>query len=648
MHARLPDVLRCLGSQAADSVFDSLGKRSLAAARLSCRALRNFIDSSATRLAITVRAADRQRWEGGQLPPSMTRWPRCRRLTVLVDVAEGAGDGGAMLALLPFVEPAAGRQIETLSLNWRTIHSSATIGEGLVCMLVPMLPNLRELDFMLQRCMSFDPFKQQLMYAALTALPHLERLTLPGSRSTERVGALAACTSLRRLKIVCYGETLTAASISGLMCLQQLEELELPSYQLGADGDGSGAAPSGVRALLRAGFPPSLQQLKVGVIFDYNSALLNLQLHGGVLRHVSISGPSELLQLDDLAALVQLLLDSPAMGPTLGLLSFECIEMSEEGLAGLQQAGQAQLRKLLQRCTKVETEGVWITSAAPFAAVVELLPLLRPDDITLQFRDDQALTFDMPFRSTSSTSETPTGISGPTAGMGAGAGPLDAAVLPTSDGEGLGPQQPCTPPGPADLLRAALERIAAGGAPSSQQQAASSSSSSTEGGAAVEVTGSSCAPGARHLLLLHGPFVAMMIKSGLAPTEWVRCLAAQAKAAAPDNDWTGAPVLLCQVLPPVAGVLLSCYSADAAAAVAAAAGSAAEAAAPAVPLLEVMHLRSTSISATVALFNALTPVMTAFWEGTAHGGERCTQHERLQCLLAMRNEFSALPEETGV
>ncbi|PNH11962.1 hypothetical protein TSOC_001144 [Tetrabaena socialis] len=201
MSVSLADALRCLSTQAADSLVDCLRvKGCIPAARLSCRALRACVDGSVQSLETTLRAGDRQRWEAGQLP-SLALWPRCRSVGVTLD-ARGRNDV-TRLALLPFAgqEPAALQRIEALALRTPAFGMCATNGEQLVCALVQQLPGLRALDFLLPECMSYDPLQQQLMHDALAAMPRLARLVLPSGRTLDRVGTLAASISLRILCI---------------------------------------------------------------------------------------------------------------------------------------------------------------------------------------------------------------------------------------------------------------------------------------------------------------------------------------------------------------------------------------------------------------------------------------------------------------
>ncbi|PNH11945.1 hypothetical protein TSOC_001157 [Tetrabaena socialis] len=650
----LLDVLRCLSSQAADSLVDCRREKScLSAARLSCRALRSCVDGSATRLTITVRAADRHRWEAGQLPPSLMRWPRCRHVAVTVDSPAGGGDEAALLALLPFAgqQAAARQRIETLTLR-APRNLSADNGESLVCLLVQRLPGLRSLDFGLPGCWSYEPFQQQLMYDALAGLPCLESLTLPGRHSLDHVGALAASNSLRSLRIVERwgdGALLSAAAVAGLQQLLQLEELVLPRCQLGADGSG-GEAQSGLYALFRSGLPPSLQQLTLwidGVDINMDSFSVEVWLDTGRFSRVCTQNVCLLVDLEHMA---QLLLSCPAMDRTLEQLSIFGVQLGITAVVAQREHGQ--LRNLLQRCARAPVEMVWIAGGAS-AADLAVLPLLMPDDVTLVFNDYTEVH--LSFRQPESRAEL-TGACHEDVDAGRrAAGSLANAATPTSNSSGeraIG--QRSVSPAPADLLRAALRRMVAAEHPSSSDTQVDGSSTNDA------AAGDNCSSGGAgdHIVLLQGPFVASLLLSEPGALDgWVRHLAAQA-AAAPvgDNDsgeeryWDGQPVVGYLTVPPAASLLVACKSSRAAAAVAAAAARTAAGAAVPVGTQEVGYLgranaKYDGAGCADALRFELKQVMTAFWDVGAHGGEGFSQRERLGCLLALLKEYAQLPAE---
>ncbi|PNH11954.1 hypothetical protein TSOC_001160 [Tetrabaena socialis] len=632
----VPDVLHCLSVQAADSLVDCLrDTRCLSAARLSCRALRSCVDGSATRLTITVRAADRRRWETGQLPPSLTRWPRCRHVTVTVDSPVDGGDKTALLALLPFAgqQAAAIQRIESLTLRTVPRNLSAANGESLVRALVQRLPGVQ----------------QQLMYDALADLPCLEHLTLPRFRSLDRVGALAASNSLRRLEITNNyeeGELLSAAAAAGLQQLLQLEELVLPRCQLGADGSG-GEAQSGLYALFRSGLPPSLQQLKVYIgSDDAESCAVEVSLDKGRFSRVATLDGCQLVDLEHVA---QLLLSCPAMDPTLEELYIADLQV-ERFYSGDAQPEYGQLRVLLQRCARAPVGRVCIVAGAS-AADLGMMPLLTLDVVTLEFYDDDNLSIalDLSFRKPKSRSEPAGACHGDVDAGPSTTSSLPSVATPTSNSSGeRAMEQRSVSPAPADLLRAALRRMVAAERPSSNVQV---DGSCTEGAAAGNTGSSGGASG--HIVLLQGPFVALLLFSAPGVLDgWVRHLGAQA-AAAPigDNEsgeeryWDGQPVKRFLAVPPAASLLVGCKTPRAAAAVAATAARTAARAAVPVGTLEVGQDTEYHGNCNDTLCFELKQVMTAFWEVGAHGGEGCSQRERLGCLLALQMEYAQLPME---
>ncbi|PNH11961.1 hypothetical protein TSOC_001145 [Tetrabaena socialis] len=381
-----------------------------------------------------------------------------------------------------------------------------------------------------------------------------------------------------------------------------------------------------LRAVLCGGLPASLRRLVLVRGAPSNPAELEIELDGGRFSHVSVGTGDDMFCLQDLAVLARVLLGCPAMGPMLPRLSIRFLEVTAHD-------------------TVVRAEYVKIADGASEDAVqlfVELLPLIGLARVDIEFYSDAR----------ESLGTLTLNIQGPARQSAGGRGPStssrpEGARTLAHSGQESGSGQ-CSPlPSPMDLFGAALDCMVADRGPSSSSQQAADGS--VEGAAVVG------APGRGDemewdVLLLQGPFIAALLSSSEEEdlAHWLRSLGDEAAAAAPGNDWGGKAVLAYQAVLRAECVLVECSSRGAAAAVAAAARLA-EGAAAAAGRLEVAFVNTETkgmirrLGYTEALCAALKSVMTSLWEGSAHGGGGCTQHERLQCLLALHQHAFWLP-----
>ncbi|KXZ45609.1 hypothetical protein GPECTOR_52g12 [Gonium pectorale] len=415
--ANLGDVLQQAGAAAGTLLGMLREDDSLAALRLTCTSLRDYVDMNVSRLRLTVTATDRERWAARQLP-SLAKFPSCNSVELHLEPAGlGNQDGDlASLTSLPFLGMPLQRRQRITELYLETGQRSrlparsAWQVEDAICCLASLLPGLRELDLTCLSYMSYDPARQQLMYNNLTALPQLRRLSLPSCRALEAVGALAG----GRLEMLIVDAGLCArdgalsptAAKDGLAKLNGLKHLEFRycclSASPGGDADdgaggaaatssGAGGGSGGLRLLLD-NLPPGLRSLVVVGMegSDRQSQEFRVELPGSspyasgvtIRRPAGGSGnggDTELLEapVSTFGPLAAVLLGSSVLGPRLGRLEIAA-RLSVSNLPALA-LGTPKLRPLwalLQRCDSVRVAEIAADTVE--AAVEAVARLGRP------------------------------------------------------------------------------------------------------------------------------------------------------------------------------------------------------------------------------------------------------------------------------
>ena len=183
----LLDVLRHLDVDALDRIFqvcdDSWDDRPspFRGARLSCRALRDIVDSSIAHIRLRMSPGLLASWRPGQRS-LLPRFGRCTELSVFfeADSDEAFEQPAPLLAALCVsgMEPAAAAGIVTLSLYAEQQHLSTLAGHAIA--LAGWLRNVCELRLESMVPCEESPDDNLVVYSALrSALPRLETLFFP-------------------------------------------------------------------------------------------------------------------------------------------------------------------------------------------------------------------------------------------------------------------------------------------------------------------------------------------------------------------------------------------------------------------------------------------------------------------------------------
>ncbi|KAG2496277.1 hypothetical protein HYH03_005510 [Edaphochlamys debaryana] len=528
----LADVLRELSLPAADGFVEALGMwPSLATARLTCRALRNLVDGTITRLRLNGAAPNFL-----ESRPSLTRWPRVHDITTSIE--EGGVGSVSSLLLLPFVDQPAEACSRITSYCARCDHDDApgtTVPAPVIMQLVSLLPNLRKLDLedLGNSSLSCMPADLSLMDRALSKLPSLETLGLPGPAALPGIEALAG--SLKEIYISQTFYTtetedmslLTAAAVASLQRLPHLTRLCLTGVEtrgaLAQEDDPAALGPEapggGLLGLLK-NMPPRLESLywngPSGVPDSSDWICLRLTCANGRIIEITVEENPDGSTMQPLASVASdALLPCRALGPGPTPLALHNIYVSR-----FEPHQALVLRALLQRCTPTTNTVALLDDESFLEDALALAPALEVAPGLKFF-----------------------GIHGSNWIEFSTQGPADLLA-----------EAPLPPP-PA-LLERALDRLTAPYAANPQDRCKD-----------------------RALLLLRGPAAAALSQLGPAAlSEWALRVERGAEAAAlaagaGQAEGGGSGVLLSGVLalPPAAALVLECGEAEGAAAAVAAA-----------------------------------------------------------------------------
>ncbi|GFR44427.1 hypothetical protein Agub_g5666 [Astrephomene gubernaculifera] len=249
------DVLPKLSMPALEIFYNYLKGEYIAGnARLAFRALRTAHDDCVRQLEPSLGRNFKRLWRMGWMP-SLKPWPCCEAISLglrLLDNNAGPAGVAALVALQFTRSPLEIRQrIKRVNVSWEMDDLHVDL-QPAVAQLPLFLPALRQLDLSNALPLLHNPslLQQQLMYAALSTLPHLEQLALPGYAALRGVSGLAACSSLVSLsvlRVACLdpesdadpdrGNRLTAAYIHELSKLTRLQELHLSGCILSGEGE---------------------------------------------------------------------------------------------------------------------------------------------------------------------------------------------------------------------------------------------------------------------------------------------------------------------------------------------------------------------------------------------------------------------------
>ncbi|KAG2483252.1 hypothetical protein HYH03_017850 [Edaphochlamys debaryana] len=344
----LADVLHVLSSDARDGLVDALGSNSsLRNARLACRALRDLIDSQQTALTVntyTVSYGDLVtlchdgRW--------LRRWPRCTKLTLLID----GGELGALA--VPFLAAPLDACQRITELAVSTEESETALPGSHVLALVSRLPGLCKLVLSATAPEEDDsPLEFSLTQMALSSLPSLTDLTANWTYLPCIPGGLAGQLTRLELTPVDSSDRPPAANVAeALPGMTAVRELVFAANAV------EPFTPAEILELLNAA-PPSLTHMQVNTVearglslrFTFSNSLLDSVHVGTSWANSDHAGPPWAPKYADVAArLAAAVLPSRALGPRLGLLSISHLTVS----GSLPDPDPA--AALLARCAKVE------------------------------------------------------------------------------------------------------------------------------------------------------------------------------------------------------------------------------------------------------------------------------------------------------
>lgn len=247
----LLDVLQQLGTDALDKIFKEPSSRLTQGARLSCRALKQHVDSNLSHARFRISKGLFQQWRPGQVTP-LARFCRCTRLTLSVSTdspdSDGEDDEGP-----PPLDELPDPWLATLcvagvgpdvSAGIRHLHLQGPLELGPMAAyaitLAGWLHNVRKLDLEAGYSEG-EPPGNLSMYAALrNAMPSLDTLVLHGRSDLPGIEALAG-SSLTTLQVTC--NYLCMDSARSLVQLTQLRtlSLSLEAHDVGVDEDSAAA-----------------------------------------------------------------------------------------------------------------------------------------------------------------------------------------------------------------------------------------------------------------------------------------------------------------------------------------------------------------------------------------------------------------------
>ncbi|GFR41245.1 hypothetical protein Agub_g1919 [Astrephomene gubernaculifera] len=188
----LVDVLCSIDALALDAFVDTLIQQdSITSIRQTCRGLRNIVDGSVRDVTMKVKPRGPQQ-SNRVSAPSLARWPRCTSLTHAYGLLLGRPSDLATQRMLPrFALPSEARQRMTcLAVKLKDMRIPPNR--------VVRPPALRELDLHEIPVLSVD---SPNTLSSLDSLPDLERLTLSDIKLLKCLKPLAPYSSLRHLEV---------------------------------------------------------------------------------------------------------------------------------------------------------------------------------------------------------------------------------------------------------------------------------------------------------------------------------------------------------------------------------------------------------------------------------------------------------------
>ncbi|GFR41186.1 hypothetical protein Agub_g1855 [Astrephomene gubernaculifera] len=639
-----PDVLRELSIPAKDFLVQQLEKHSIRALRLTCRQLRDAIDSSVRQITVWIKSEDADTWTAGRLP-SVARWPRCNTVCMvshldLPNVLDSAG-----LFTLPFTKMSlnARRQITSLTLSSHDYMSGA---ETVVALLAHRLPGLRELDLKQLHGVSNERLHLRTMYCSLACLPHLERLVLSSGAALACLDALAG-SPLKYLH-VCRShcgrampgkQHIDASKLRGLSLLRELRELTLSDCHFEGNGNETSCSPP--QLLLRS-LPASLERLwlrrcSASGCPRHNVNLLVL-LKARRMTSVDLAPASEqhrrgyeVVSLEQLAVelsqgLLAGLLAGPQQPLPLQLLRIGQLQLSGSRATVLDEARLGNLKRALQRCfTRVEVGAVWVDNDAPAAAVLQGLEVLGAPE---------HLDVGLPQLPCFFIQSIRVAVTAPLGGQ-----PLLAGAAAQH------PPHKASLPSAVEVARAAAQRLAAAG--TLVTAVGEGASDYASGGAGARPAGHVRLVDGKLALLLRGSLMALVTQDAHVLSGWVQLLQERVNGAVGGGYRCE---LQCQGLPGAAAAILACRH-EVVAEVVQAVVSLARAAEGALSL-QVVMLRPPGNMTGGSLYDlpevlfthALQEVVQEAWDAAAEADEGISVgRRRLEWLLEISGKVTLAP-----
>ncbi|KXZ43281.1 hypothetical protein GPECTOR_95g670 [Gonium pectorale] len=257
---------------------DVAAQAALAAARLACQALRDFIDGSITSATLRLGEATESLLDLG--PPPLHRWPLASQVTLITSTSEWLNNARAA-ELLPrvfsHVPLADRRRITALEVSFCSRLWSLADGTEAMARAIRELPALQRVRLWPE--LPRVPGEERPLVESLESLRDLNDLTLrigPGPG----LPPLLQSDSLRRLDLWIAGVgSISTAAAASLRCMSGLEELTLRGVY------GMASVMTAVAAL-----PPSLSALHFKDTHMFDSEHLLYPPGGGVTFELEDGG----------------------------------------------------------------------------------------------------------------------------------------------------------------------------------------------------------------------------------------------------------------------------------------------------------------------------------------------------------------------